>query len=42
MKESETHFLLDLDYNAYKFFLSEAHFYASHTSFYQKIMSTES
>ena len=30
MKESETHFLLDLEYNAYKFFLSEAHFLASY------------
>ena len=30
MKESETHFLLDLNYNAYKFFLSEAYILASH------------
>ena len=27
VKESETHFLLDLDFNAYKFFLSEAYFF---------------
>ena len=30
VKESEAHFLLDLDYNAYKFFLSEEYFLASH------------
>ena len=30
MKESGTHFLFDLNYNAYKFFLDEAYFLASH------------
>ena len=30
MNESETHFLLDVEYNAYKFFLSEVYFLASH------------
>ena len=30
VKESETHFLLDLNYNAYKFFLNKAYFLASH------------
>ena len=30
MKESETHFLLGLDFNAYKFFLSEHPFLALH------------
>ena len=29
MKESETHFLLDLDYITYKFFLSQAYFLPS-------------
>ena len=41
VKESEIHFLLDLDYNAYKLFLSEAYILALHIYQFLLKISTE-